>query len=747
MKKTLFLVCVAALATACTNEESTFEQSNNVAKGIVFDATIEGSTVANTRGELSKNDGKYPFFWYAETDRINLYADNVVNTAGQNFGVVTDWNMSGQGAQYKATKSASQGQFTAVSDNNWIAFVDDKKVNVVATYPTATTVRAAVMDPNSKKITSVELNTGDNQAQAVAFNQIDAPMYSISEGQRAENYESVGEKVSLSFKRAFPALRFSSVSGNDQYNDILGALLAVNVSMSGGEKDGKTLTPTNIAAASATYNTADMKSASTGNYCNKPILASAVSNATTTLAFPAAWNSKDYLYMSIYPVERIVDNVQVPENYTVTYEYAHVTLTKNLQSNANWNIENAVYEVADLDIAKDFPYIVTRDNRLIVFSGTFSNIENKADKSKIDWNNGIVEKTDIKEIISKVVLTSEELAGLKDFTSLTSLKLEANTSIPVNTFDAALAAQIDTLNLPKVTEYKDAQVFSNLAALNLNAYKFAEDEVYKNFFNTSTQSTLVNLKIEAVESLRPTFGYDRTITFKDYTALETVALNPKGVALPANAFNGCLSLKSVTGIVDISNAPCAFEGAGDATTNPTINVLNAIIPNYAFKNANIKDIKMNGTQVAPTEIGLCAFENSIIELMDLSKATSIGTKAFMNATSFIGTTNSTTARGVVTIIAEKVEESILSGTAVIRVQFKNATSIGADVFSSNPALKQIKFLKTVSTINTSSANTFSGISTGDIDMFVATAQTGVNGLSWSGNNFKSITKEDIAWGE
>ena len=68
MKKTLFLVCVAALATACTNEEPTFEQSGNVAKGIVFDTTIEGSTVANTRGELTDNNGKYPFFWYAETD-------------------------------------------------------------------------------------------------------------------------------------------------------------------------------------------------------------------------------------------------------------------------------------------------------------------------------------------------------------------------------------------------------------------------------------------------------------------------------------------------------------------------------------------------------------------------------------------------------------------------------------------------------------------------------------------------------
>lgn len=52
MKKTLFLVCVAALATACTNEEPTFEQSGNVAKGIVFDTTIEGSTVANPEGNL-----------------------------------------------------------------------------------------------------------------------------------------------------------------------------------------------------------------------------------------------------------------------------------------------------------------------------------------------------------------------------------------------------------------------------------------------------------------------------------------------------------------------------------------------------------------------------------------------------------------------------------------------------------------------------------------------------------------------
>nr|WP_278581915.1 leucine-rich repeat protein [Bacteroides intestinalis] len=751
MKKTLFLVCVAALATACTNEEPTFEQSGNVAKGIVFDTTIEGSTVANTRGELTDNNGKYPFFWYAETDRINLYADNVEGAAenATPVGVVNNWNALSNPALYKATKSASQGQFTAISDENWIKFKNDDKVNVVATYPKTTTATAAVLDAASNKVTSVELNvTGDNKTQTVAFNQIDAPMYSISEGQREENYQSVGERVNLSFKRAFPALRFSSVSGNDQYNDILGTLTSVKVTMKGGSKNGKDLDPTNIAAVSATYNTANMEPAGAYNYCNVPVLTSKAVEATVTLVAPAAWNSEDYLYMSIYPVVRKVDEVQVPEEYTVTYTYNHVTLTKNLESSANWNIENAVYEVADLDIANDFPYIVTNDNRLIVFSGTFSGIENEADKSKIDWNNTTVSKTDIVEIISNVVLTPEELNGLKDFSALESLTLKENTSIPANTFDANLGGKITTLNLPKVTEYNDTQAFSKLTDLNLNAYKFAEDNVYKNFFNNGTKTTLVNLEIEAVESLRPTFGYDRTITFEGYV-LKTVALNPTGVALTANAFKNCAALESVTGIVDIANAPSAFEGAGNATTNPTINVLNAIIPNSAFKSANIKDIKMGGIQVVPTEIGEDAFNsNTKIELMDLSAATKIGANAFKGATAFIGTENSATARGVVTINVTNVEDAILSGTAVIRVQFKNATSVGKAVFGANAALKQIKFLKAVTTNETADPNnTFNGLTTGNIDMFVATAQTGVNGLSWSGKDFKSITKEDIAWGE
>lgn len=762
MKKALFLsMCCAALTTACTNDELAFEQPKNDAKGIIFNTTIEGCMTADTRGELEYESGvknPYSFKWYAEQDRINIYADNVAGSTenSNSVGVVADWNTPGNPAVYKATQSAKTGWFTAKSDENWIKFAGENEANIVASYPESTIVTKAETDATTGNVTSIALSvTGDNGAQTLNYNQVVAPMYSISTGKRDKDYESVGEKANISFKRAFPVLRFTSAADNNDYNEVLGKLTSIKIEMKGAaaDADGFTLAPSNIAAASATYSTKDLETKNGNVLCNEPTLTTGAAAITTTLATQSLWDNANSVYMSIYPVKREAEKdgakKQMEESYTVTYTYENVELAKNLKTSADWNIQNAVYRIEELNIAEDYTYIVTKDEKtLMVFSGAFSQIDVEGKDTKIAWNNGEVDKSGIETIISNVALTEDELKTISTkFTGLKNLTLKENTSISTGTF-TGLGAQIEKLELPKVTEYKDENAFSKLVNLDINSYEFADEDVYSKFFNEKTKNTLETLKIEGMTSMRPTFGYDRTITFQDFTALETVALNPNGVALTANAFNGCAALKSVTGIMDITNAPSAFEDAGAADFE--VNVSTTIIPTNAFKGSQISSVKKDGAIVVPTEIGANAFEgNEAIELMDLSAAKKIGASAFKGATNFKGVAATTASRGVVTINAETINNSILENTAVVRVQFAKATKIGDNILGATPnaALKQIKFLKQVTILETASTP-FSADYT-NVDLFVSMAQEDVTDtdLKWMGGTFKSITREDKPFSE
>lgn len=170
-----------------------------------------------------------------------------------------------------------------------------------------------------------------------------------------------------------------------------------------------------------------------------------------------------------------------------------------------------------------------------------------------------------------------------------------------------------------------------------------------------------------------------------------------------------------------------------------------MIPNYAFAGSGIGTILYNDSPIVPTEIGeYTFFENKAIELMDLSKATIIGKSAFNLASNFIGSADSDTERGVITIIVDEVEDLILANTPVVRVQFKNATTLGNKILGNANSLKQVKFLKQIDSECVGSA--FEKLTTKNVDLFVYLTQDGINGLKWNNIEFKSITKEDKAWG-
>lgn len=771
MKKFMYCACVAALATACTSEDLIQENVATKSKGIVFEATIPAGVI-ETRGEMTQKNpgsGAWNFFWYAEQDRINVYADQV-EEAGTNLsklGVVDTWGTIPTPAIYKATKSQSEGQFTAQDDDNWIAFKNSGKnavtSNFVLTYPTTTTVTGATTTTSyPNKVIAVKLNIGvGNAAQTVKYNETVAPMYSITQGKANKAYESVGEIVPVDFYRPFPVARFSSSAGNDEYNQYLGELNSITMKTTGEITDGTPQPATSIAYAAGTEFEKNAEGvwepATTGT-----------STVKVSLSEIKEWNSADQVFMSIAPVkrEKTVDGevVKYPEGIEVTYEYQNVSLTKELKTSNPWNLEHGILPMPTLDIATDFPYIVTNSGRtLIVFSGKFNNIFDNS--NKIIWkseSDGTVELNEITTIISNVELSNDELKKLKLFTNLTSLELAENTSICENVFKGSLGTNLTTLKLPKVTsiaaKYNNGDyaqdAFVALNTLDLSSYKFDQDNGAENlFFNDNVKTTLETLNIAAVEDFMVSFGYDYYMSFEGYANLNEITLNAEQVSLLGSAFKGCTSLTKVTGKVDLTNAPNAFEGANQLKT---INVTGTVIPKEAFKNATaIEEILLDGVQVAPTEIQEQAFYNATsLKLMDLSQAATIGKRAFLGASAFIG--SDATNNYVVDVAAEFIANQTFEGTAIKRIQFHNATTLGSSILANCAKLEQIKFLKVFAADEnlTPGQHPFAkGSSTptvfNNIALFVNTAQTGINGYALTCGDvetkFKVIKKENDPW--
>ena len=127
MKKFLYCAAVVALAAACTQEDDLLQAPSSQAQGqgLAFDVTLANNSVG-TKGELYEDNKTYPFFWYAEQDRINVMGINlnaVTADYGSNSsskGIATQsggaWTLPTDAASYKATQSQGQGRFTAASD-------------------------------------------------------------------------------------------------------------------------------------------------------------------------------------------------------------------------------------------------------------------------------------------------------------------------------------------------------------------------------------------------------------------------------------------------------------------------------------------------------------------------------------------------------------------------------------------------------------------------------------------------------
>lgn len=788
MKKFLYCAAVVALAAACTQEDDLLQAPSSQAQGqgLTFEATLANNNVG-TKGELYEDNKTYPFFWYAEQDRINVMGLNLTavttgyGSNSNNKGIASQasgtWTLPANGAAvYKATQSQGQGRFTAASDADMLelqtilptdnaAAINSKTATIVATYggvkASAVTSKLAQGAVVPGELESLELTTdGSNATQNVDRpNQVDAPMWSVSSASRDDNYSSVGEKVNLELTRPFPVLRFTT-TGVDKFAKDFGALQSVTLKTIGKStttgKWDNTVEGSAIAYADGKKYTVigDKVGFETGWE------ASTKNEVTVKIASTEDWSDANSVYMTVAPVDR--SELKDGEMLVVTYDFKNIVFTldgskegaqdfEKLVSKSNWSAftadgrPNAVTKITPLDI-NNYNYLVVGKSSpytLIVNKGKIADVFN-ATKDKVVWGetSNYPALADIKKIVVNCDLEDADFANLNLFTQVTELELAEETSIPAGGLKSFTG--VTTLTMPKVTEINPAflgttgtEAFDALENLNMASYNFPTTDINEKFFNTATKGTLGTLDMSGIEDMTAAWPLTRTINFDGYALVEVTVQD--GVQLSPNAFANCAALTTINGVVklmDNASATAAFKGA---TSLQEVNVANANIPDEAFNGAiAIESILLNGKQVAPTTVGKKAFkEAAALKYMDLSKATVIGEEAF-NKT---GLTSDNKDSKILTVGVAAIERDAFSETDVEYVYFQNAETIKGNIFYGVTSLKQVKFGKAFEVADVQAWAEPFGKTPAQTDLFLVEEMRG--GDYWAaGSNNLTLPKVD-----
>lgn len=790
MKKILFCAGLLATVTSCTQDELMNDSFAEQSKGISFSATVPDAL--ESRGELSYNAStmKFPFFWYAEKDKINIYAKGEVKAGDENManeeegttvvGIITDWtSASPAGAKYKATKSMADGAFTAVNDANLIEFGVDGPddgttvdASFVATY--GATLASAVPAQTGNGVTKIVIKAGAANS-GVDYNQQNiadiAPMYSYTSKSQEKKYNSVGETVGLQFYRPMAVAGFTTSGINAEYKELFGNLEKVTITMLGNKDE-------ELGASGISYTLgADITVDLSAPYdASKTKVVTSGSSVYGT--FAQKFGDNDVVYLPLANVSRVdFREAEVNEYYSVEYKFANIDFkVDSLSTSSDWvSNANSILPVPSLDM-NNYPYLMVKDGddyALIVNSGNFSDIYKDADKTLIEWPavTAGISVEDVTTIISKVDLTDAEQTNLSKFENLVNLTLEAETKIVKGAFTGL--TNLKNVNMPLVTEisseFATTETVFAIDSLKLGSYAFDNADINERLITEVIQV----LDISGVSDMKPQYNVDAKLSFQGLTNLEKIKVN--NLKLNSNAFNGCTALELVEGVVDITSATSAFYGC---TALEEVNISGTVIPAHAFNGCTtLTKVLYNGAQVAPTSVGESAFKNAGLTTMNLADATTIGKNAFNgSALQYASYTNATTNDINMVVGVAVVEEYAFANTALQRVHFKNATEIKNGILAGVTTLKQIKFGKEFTVVETNTAAwdrfTFGGkittpdnpdtndvneevvTLTNDVEFFVATAdqkyQEGTmiklpykNGTNtvYSTFSFKTITVE------
>lgn len=787
MKKILFCAGLLALAASCAeNELDSISGQNGASRGISFEGTLVETP--STRGDLAYDEvsGLHNFFWYAEKDQISIWSTNTTAN-GSNVGNNTTVWEPANSAKYKATQSKAKGVFTAINDDNILNFQWDAeakdwtdpaneqyKSQFIATYPSIVKLAADKTDgkfefsglPELADQTQTTLDGKDVTEKIM--------MISITKAVKENSYDAVGEKIDLSFNRPFTAVVFRTKGIDKECAAIFGKLKSIQLDAKGYDKDGNgTVDAGDIAGSYLDYGTdahylydsknpeksklvkadgddiADMSTDVTG----------AAQSITLSLGGGSGLDFMDgnLAYMAINKINRkVFVDAKVKETMAMKFSFEKIDLPKTIETDVNWpstmNNKFIGGEGMTLDI-NSFPYLVTNqtnDRTLIVNTGTFSQIFN-AVGDKVKWNDGAEQEyalTEFTKIISKVELTTEELAKLKGFTSVKSIQLAENTTIPAETFEN-LTALVE-INLPKVTTVAKGafDAATNLTTVIMPSYKFADETINPEILK---KASLVTLDMSGVDQMSAAFPA-KGLSLSGYDKLETITVKD-GLLVGASSFNGCAELTDVKGTITFrEDGAAAFKGCVKLAE---INVTNTDIPADAFSGCVVLEkVLKDGKQVLPTSVGTQAFMGCVVmKELNLSLATAIGEQAFKGCAALYGVQDPAEGNkkimyvGATTIPTGAFEDC----KALEYVHFMEATSFADDILkgcTGGSALKEIKFKKafTLDSSVSYTAATF-GNNTGVVKLFINPNQSvktfNNNTLILKNINidFLSITKE------
>lgn len=767
----------AAIMASCSQEELIpNETTQKIAKGIVFEAAKNNDSA--TRGEMDRGeDGQHRFIWYAEQDRINIYASNVEATGSNTLdaGVADAKFETLKPAVYKATKSGSFGLFTAEDDANWIAFANDEKIRVIATYNaalakvTATDKTIKINNTDTKVtdvISEVKLNA---EVPATIVNQplnvLSAPMLSITEGAREKTYNSVGEKMNLDFTRIFPTLYFSGVAGNDSFNNDLGKLQSVTITTKGGDSpapaEGYAALPATKIAGTVEYT----YKPNTDKVHNYNVTGSESSEISVTVG--ETWTSDKGVYVNILPISRTITkagkpNKQATEKYDVTYNYENASLRKHLNSSKNWDEPHKVYKIESLNIETDFPYIVVNNIvdgsvdglKLIVnqgsakdaFKGDYIVWEASPATQTIDGKTyNVVAASTIKAIEVRSganALTADDYAQLNKLTNVTKLVVKNDTKTitgnALNALNNLKELQMDNVTTIEYSVDKNMPINpASLAIVKLPAYNFAYSKTTTSSF--LNKEKLTTLDMSGTTSIKDGFPYEG-MSLAGYENLTDVTVYP-GIVLGPESFKGCTSLKNVTGFVTLSGYGI-FEGC-TALKSVSIDESTPIY-DFTFNGAtSLENVynKDGKTAIQPTTIGIQAFRATNANI-DLTKTESIGQSAFFENTALKGKETSTgSGKYLLVVNASTVGKYAFQQTPVQYVRFDNLTTVDAGILAKT-SMNELKFAKLVTFTKNVSELVFG--TTANTKLFVQKGQNYVgNTLNANGKDivFQTIIEE------
>lgn len=704
MKKIFFYASLLALATSCTDEFDSLNVQNEKAQGISFQ-----SEAVESRMLWEDNGSAYVPFWFAEKDRIGIFAQDVkqgefgseatLNAAGEGGWTEFYTSATAANAVYKATQSKKNGVFTSTEDAQTLHFDGDKTANFLAVYPSGL---KANWDATEKKIlisngvlpTASQTQTGlkgDNQAQV---------MYALTSASRTNDYDAVGETVNLAFNRPMKALVFSTANADDYTvtpegaaSSVFGNLLSIAVETLGydGNENGVLGDAQDIAATALSYGTGAMYVDTLNYAASFKSLANPIN--TITLTLNQEWNDEALAIMAIMPNDR-KGYASTDEPWTITYDFANITLTHKFDKIPAGTKFNSYMPVPALDI-QDFEYLVTKknsgnDRTLIVNGGTFVNIFDETG-SYIQWNEAGyadgIPVTEFSKIVvdEDVVIGEAELALINGFTNVTDLTLKSVTELGSEALsNLTLLASIDMPLLTTIAEdaFYASHAMSTVLLPSFN-FSFDADLTAKILKKTS----LVKLDMSGVSTMRdvyPASGF----SLAGYSLLETVIVQ-EGVEVGANAFYGCTALTTIDKAVNLVGSS-AFAESGIAELKLT----NTVIPVSAFANSKIETLlDKDGEALLPTEIKNNAFAGATaLEYLDLSATTAIGENAFNAVATYKGAyLDETRGLNLLDVNATTVGAGAFQGTALEYVKFINLKDLKSNILKGISSLKEVKF--------------------------------------------------------